>query len=216
MTRGVRFFLILGVGLLALDGVVFGLRISHAPEANPAGSVVSSGTAAIGGPFALVTADGKSVTDQTYRGKWMLIYFGYTSCPDACPTALTNLSIALQHLRGEADAIQPLFITVDPQRDTAAVLSEYMKSFDPRIAGLTGSEQQTEAVVKTYRVYMKSHRDESADYLIDHSSYLYLMDLTGKFVDVIEGTTPPDQLADWLRKSIREHSACKASNTCPA
>jgi protein SCO1/2 len=216
MTRGVRFFLILGVGLLVLDGALFGLRLSHAPEANPAGSIVSSGTAAIGGPFALVTADGKGVTDQTYRGKWMLIYFGYTSCPDACPTALTNLSIALQRLRGEADTIQPLFITVDPQRDTAAVLSEYLRSFDPRIAGLTGSEGQTEAVVKAYRVYMKSHRGESTDYLIDHSSYLYLMDLTGKFVDVIEATTPPDQLADWLRKSIREHSACTASNTCPA
>jgi protein SCO1/2 len=188
MTRGVRFFLILGVGLLAIDGAVFGLMMRRAPEAHPPqGNIVSSGTAAIGGPFALVTADGKSVTDQTYRGKWMVIYFGYTACPDACPTALTNMSIALQKLRGEAGPIRPLFITVDPTRDTAAVLRDYLTSFDPRIVGLTGSEAQTEAVAKAYRVYVKSQKSEGADYPVDHSSYMYLMDLTGKFVDVIEG-----------------------------
>ena len=216
MTRGVRFFLVLGVGLLGLDAAILGLIMSRALGAKPpAWTVVSSGTAAIGGPFTLVATDGTTVTTQTYRGKWMLIYFGYTFCPDACPTALTNMSIALQQLHRDADSIQPIFVTVDPNRDTATVLGEYLKSFDPRIVGLTGSEEQIEAIVKTYRVYAKSRKDEGGDYLIDHSSYMYLMDLTGKFVDVIEGTTPPDQLADWLRKSIREHSACKASNTCP-
>ena len=217
MTRGVRFFLILGVGLLAVDGAVFGLMMSGALEAHaPGPNVVSSGTAAIGGPFALVTADGRNVTEQTYRGKWMLIYFGYTACPDACPTALTNMSVALQQLRSEAGPIQPLFITVDPERDKAAVLRDYLTSFDPRIVGLTGSEAQTEAVVKTYRVYVKLEKSKGNDYSVDHSSYIYLMDLTGKFVAVIEGVTPPDQLADWLRKSIQEHSVCKAGNTCPA
>jgi protein SCO1/2 len=216
MTRGVRFFLVLGVGLLAVDAAVFALMMSRGPEAHPAGSnVVSSGTAAIGGPFTLVTADGRNVTEQTYRGKWMLIYFGYTACPDACPTALTNMSVALQQLRSEAGPIQPLFITVDPQRDTGAVLRDYLTSFDPRIVGLTGSEAQTEAVVKAYRVYVKSHKSEGDGYPVEHSSYVYLMDLTGKFVDVIEATTRPDQLADWLRKSIREHSVCKARDTCP-
>src|SRR5262245_9583500 len=111
MSRAVRFFLVLGVGLLALDGIVLALMLTGEREAEPPlGTIASSGTADIGGPFALVTTDGTNVTDRTYRGKWMLIYFGYTSCPDACPTALTNMSIALQQLRGEADQIQALFI----------------------------------------------------------------------------------------------------------
>jgi protein SCO1/2 len=213
MTRGVRFFLVLGLGLLVLNGALFVARGMLRPMYHTS-VVTTSGTALIGGPFTLSTTDGRVVTDQTYRGKWLLIYFGYTSCPDACPTALTNMSIALQQMRSEAKPIQPLFITVDPEHDTAAVLRDYLSSFDPRIVGLTGSSEQTDAIVKTYRVYVK--RDSVANARIDHSSYFYLMDLTGKFVDVKEGATPSDQLADWLRKSIREHSACRFNGTCPA
>jgi protein SCO1/2 len=216
MTRAVRFFLALGVGLLVLDGVVFAVtmnRSSKAADHRPI--VVSTGTATIGGPFALIATDGKAVTDQTYRGKWMLIYFGYTFCPDACPTVLTNISIAVQTLREEADPIQPLFITVDPKRDTAAVLGEYLKSFDPRIAGLTGSEAQAAAAVKTYRAYAEPEKaGGNGSYLIEHSSYVYLMDPSGKFVDVIEGATPPDQMAEWLRKSMRERATCRQKETC--
>jgi protein SCO1/2 len=214
MTRSVRFFLILGIGLLLLDGALF--LIARPPRsAHPAATVVSSGTAAIGGAFAILTTDGKAVTDQTYRGTWMLIYFGYTFCPDACPTTLTNMSIALQTLREEADPIQPLFITVDPKRDTAAVLGEYLKSFDPRIEGLTGSQQQTEAIVKTYRVFAEPQKAQSdGSYLVDHSPYVYLIDPLGKFVDVIEGATPPAEMAEWLRKSMRDRVTCKETNTC--
>lgn len=216
MTRGVRFFLIIGVGLLILDGAVFALVMNRPPDSNRLlREVVSSGAAAIGGPFGLVTTGGRVVTDQTYRGKWMLIYFGYTFCPDACPTALTNISIVLQTLREEADPIQPLFVTVDPKRDTAAALGDYLKSFDPRIEGLTGTEAQTAAVVKTYRVFAEPQKVQGdGSYLVDHSSYVYLMDPQGKFVDVIEGATPPPQMAEWLRKSMRERLTCKERNTC--
>lgn len=165
-----------------------------------------TGTPLIGGPFTLTSADGRTVTDQTYRGKWMLIYFGYTFCPDACPTALSNIGIALQKLGSEADKLQPLFITVDPQRDTRQVMSAYLESFDPRIVGLVGTQTQTDAVAKTYRVYFERHKDGGDNYLIDHSAYFYLMDPDGKFVDVIEGVTPGDQMADRLRELISEHS----------
>jgi protein SCO1/2 len=216
ITRGVRFFLIVGVGLLILDGAIFALVMNRPPVSGRAvHDVVSSGRAAIGGPFALISTDGKAVTDQTYRGKWMLIYFGYTFCPDACPTALTNMSIALQTLREEADPIRPLFITIDPKRDTAAALGEYLKSFDPRIEGLTGTEAQTAAIAKTYRVFAEPQKAQSdGSYLVDHSSYVYLMDPDGKFVDVLEGASPPAQMADWLRKSIRERLTCKEQDTC--
>jgi protein SCO1/2 len=165
-----------------------------------------TGTPLIGGPFTLTSADGRTVTDQTYRGKWMLIYFGYTFCPDACPTALSNMSIALQKLGSEADKLQPLFITVDPKRDTRQVMSAYLESFDPRIVGLVGTQAQTDAVAKTYRVYFEPHKDGGDNYLIDHSAYFYLMDPDGKFVDVIEGVTPGDQMAERLRELISEHS----------
>ena len=166
MTRGVQFFLILGVGLLILDGALFLLAMDRSPKADVTGPrVVSSGTAAIGGPFMLMAMDGKTVSDLTYRGKWMLIYFGYTSCPDACPTALTNMSIAIEKLEKEGienDKLVPLFITVDPDRDTRSVVAEYLRSFDPWIVGLTGSQEQTDAAVKRYRVDVERHRMRAA------------------------------------------------------
>ena len=206
MTRIVRFFLVFGIGLLALDAALYAFVADRTPDAiRP--KVTSSGTAAIGGPFELVDTDGKQVSNQTYRGKWMLIYFGYTFCPDACPTALSNMGIALQALGAEANAVQPLFITVDPKRDTVATLHSYLQSFDPRIIGLTGSEAQIGAVAKTYRVYVEPQKPEvDGNYLVDHSSYLYLMNPNGTFVDVVQSTTPPAQIADWLRKSMKDHT----------
>ncbi len=161
----------------------------------------------IGGPFTLVATDGKTVTDQTYRGKWLFIYFGYTFCPDACPTALNNISVALEKLGAEADKIQPLFITVDPKRDTPQVMGDYLKSFDPRIVGLTGSQAQTDGVAKAYRVYVAPQENGGDDYAVDHSAYFYLMDPQGKFVNVIAGDVPGDQMADKLRKMMAHPGA---------
>ena len=171
----------------------------------PAPKVATSGTAAIGGPFTLVSTNHGSVTDQTYRGKWLLIFFGYTFCPDACPTALNNISVALEKLGADAGKLQPLFVTVDPQRDTREVLAEYLKSFDSRIVGLTGSQDQIDRVVKEYRVYVASQKSETQgddNYLVSHSAYIYLMDPQGKFVNVIQGSEAGEEIAAWLRKQM--------------
>jgi len=171
----------------------------------PAPKVATSGTAAIGGPFTLVSTNDGNVTDQTYRGKWLLIFFGYTFCPDACPTALNNISVALEKLGADAGKLQPLFVTVDPQRDTREVLAEYLKSFDSRIIGLTGPEDQIDRVVKEYRVYVASQKSETQgddNYLVSHSAYIYLMDPQGKFVNVIQGSEAGEEIAAWLRKQM--------------
>ena len=168
------------------------------------GKTVTTGTASIGGPFTLVASNGQTVTDQSYHSKWLLIYFGYTFCPDACPTALNNISVALGKLGSDAKNLQPAFITVDPQRDTRAVMADYLKSFDSRIVGLTGTQKQVDSVVKEYRVYAALEKSTTGgdDYLVSHSAYLYLMDPHGKFVNVIPGNEDGETITAWLRKEM--------------
>jgi protein SCO1 len=205
MRRSVRFFFILGIGLLILDAPLQ-LIGRHSRESYHGATAISTGTAAIGGPFTLEATDDTAVTDASCRGKWMLIYFGYTLCPDACPKVLANMSAALKTLGNEANKVQPLFITVGPKRDIRLVLAGYLKSFDPRILGLTGSEEQTAAAAKAYRVYSGSSPGKAKDdYLVDHSSFVYLMDPMGKFAGVIRGETPGDQMAARLQKLMDEH-----------
>jgi protein SCO1 len=156
----------------------------------------------IGGPFALTATDGTAVTDRTYRGKWLLVYFGYTSCPNTCPTMLIEIGAALATLGADAGKLQPLFITVDPQRDTAELLREYLQSFDPRIVGLTGTPQQIADAAQEYGVYYAAHRigPTAEDYVIDHSSYLYLMDPQGSFVQGFDADTSGDRIAGIVRE----------------
>ena len=160
---------------------------------------------AIGGPFSLIATDGSTVTDRTYAGKWELVYFGYTFCPDACPTALSDMSLALEKLGPKATQVKPLFITVDPTRDTAAVLADYLKSFDPRIVGLTGSEPQTIAAAAAYHIYVKSQSGGGGGYLVYHSAYVYVMDPYGRFVDVIDGATAGDAMAAKLETMMDQY-----------
>jgi protein SCO1 len=166
----------------------------------------------IGGPFTLRTPDGTTVTDQTYRGKWLLVYFGYTFCPNTCPTTLMDIASVLTRLDGEADALQPLFITVDPQRDTPDVLRQYTQSFDPRIIGLTGDTQQIAAVAQAYGAYYTTRKigPGADDYLVDHSSYVYLMDPHGHFAHGFEADTPPDRMAEEVRELM--HNSTQASS----
>jgi protein SCO1/2 len=159
----------------------------------------------IGGPFTLTSPDGTTVTEQTYRGKWLLVFFGYTSCPDICPTALLEIAAALKRLGPDADQIQPLFITVDPRRDTPAVMRNYTQSFDSRIIGLTGTPQQIAAVAQEYGVYYAAHksgRPDAENDIIDHSTYLYLMDSEGKFVRGLDADTPGDRIAEAVRGAM--------------
>jgi len=173
------------------------------PPARAATSAVT-----IGGSFTLSAPDGTTVTDQTYRGKWLLVYFGYTFCPNSCPTTLLEIAAALKKLGPEAANVQPLFITVDPQRDTREVLEQYTRSFDPRIVGLTGSPQQIDAVTQEYGAY--AARDKTGpgpeDYVIDHSTYLYVMDPGGKFVRAFDADTSGDRIADALRELLAQPS----------
>jgi len=197
----------LAYGLIAVAMVAVGaVWLRQGDFAASVAGVAVPGGVSVGGPFALTDDHGRAVTDASFRGRWMLIYFGYTFCPDACPTALSNMSLALQKLGAEADGIQPLFITIDPKRDTEQVMSDYLESFDPRIVGLVGTQAQTDAIIKTYRLYVEPQKEVGDTYLVAHSAYLYLMGPDGKFVDVIDGATPGDQVADSVRKLIKDHS----------
>ena len=191
---------VLAVAVLVLCGTWLTIAVTIHRSATETAD--TSSNAAIGGPFTLIDTRGKTVTDQTYRGKWMLVYFGYTFCPDACPTTLNNISAALEKLGSEADEIEPLFITVDPKRDTPQVMSDYLKSFDTRIVGLTGSKFQTDAAAHAYRVYVSAQKSDGDDYLVDHSAYIYVMDPQGKFVSVIPGDMGGDKMADQLRATM--------------
>ena len=163
---------------------------------------------AIGGPFTLTAPDGSTVTDETYRGKILLVYFGYTTCPDACPTTLNSVASALAELGTLADRIQPLFITIDPQRDTREVLASYVKAFDPRIVGLTGTPDQVAAAAKAYGVYYAAYKTADAPdgYLMDHTSVVFVMNERHRFVASFTQDTPAAQMADRLYKLIAKTS----------
>jgi protein SCO1 len=163
----------------------------------------------VGGPFTLVAPDGATVTDQTFRGKWLLVYFGYTFCPTTCPTTLLEIATALEKLGSDAIKVQPLFITVDPQRDTPDVMAKYTQSFDARIVGLTGNPQQIAAIAQEYGVYYTRHKTGpgAEDYVVDHSTYVYLMDSRGKFVRGFDADTPGARIADAVRDLIAQSRA---------
>ena len=158
----------------------------------------------VGGPFSLTAPDGATVTDQTYRGKWLLVYFGYTSCPDSCPTALFEIATALKKLGPDAATLQPIFITIDPQRDTPEVMGEYSQSFDPRIVGLTGTAEEIDAVSKAYGAYFVRRQTGpgAQDYVMDHSIYIYLMSPQDKFVRGFDTSWSGDQIAAAVRECM--------------
>lgn len=160
----------------------------------------------VGGPFTLMAPDGTTVTDRTYAGKWLLVYFGFTFCPDTCPTTLLAIATALKKLGPDAAGLQPLFITIDPQHDTPTVMGKYTQSFDPAIIGLTGTAQQIAAVAKEYGAYYIVHRTGPGanDYVMDHSTYLYLMHPQGKFVRGFDADTSSDHIAEVVRKLMAQ------------
>jgi protein SCO1 len=161
-----------------------------------------SNAAGIGGPFTLQDGNGKTVTDRDFRGKYMLVYFGYTFCPDVCPTTLTAVADAMDKLGPAAGRVQPVFITVDPRRDTAPVVKQYAAAFGPAITGLTGTPEQVAKVAKEYRVYYAEHRTGpgAGDYTMDHSSILYLMDPKGAFLAPVRADMSADEIATSLKK----------------
>ena len=160
--------------------------------------------AAVGGPFTLTDGDGKTVTAASLHGKYLLVYFGYTFCPDVCPTTLADVAQALDTLGTAADRVQPLFITVDPARDTPAVMQRYVTAFSPRIEGLTGTPDEIAAVAKKYHVYYARHQEPGTqDYTMDHSSVLYVMGPDGGFVGIVRADQGPDGIARDLAGMMR-------------
>ncbi len=165
---------------------------------------VSTGKALVGGPFNLIDQTGKAVTEKDFKGRYLLVFFGYTFCPDICPSGLQVISAALDQLGQDADKITPVFISIDPARDTPEKMGAYVKSFHPRLIGLTGSPADVAAVIKAYRVYAKKVPDDRnrADYTMDHSSVVYLMGPTGELVTFSAEISKPDVLAQQLRKGL--------------
>ncbi|HEX6959335.1 MAG TPA: SCO family protein [Ferrovibrio sp.] len=162
------------------------------------------GQVTIGGPFALTDQDGKTVSDKDFAGKLMLVYFGYTNCPDICPTGLQNIALAMDELGAAGDQVQPIMITVDPERDTPAVLKEYVQAFHPRLIGLTGTPEQIAKVAKEYRVYYQKAelKNSSLGYAVDHSGFIYLMDRKGRYLAHLRHDATPDEIAERIRSKL--------------
>ena len=187
--RNVYFYLLLAVIII---GVGFGLRVLNSEKTSTSlgkssGTIksYSTGMPEIGGMYSLINQDGKAVSNDTYLGKYVLMFFGYTFCPDVCPTTLTTFSTALELLGKDAEKVKPVFITVDPTRDTPENLKSYLMHFHKNFDGLTGNIKQIEEVKKVFRIYaVRSQQDktDNKDYLMDHSSISYLLGPYGKFI----------------------------------
>ena len=197
------------VGSILAAGLLGAVPVAHAQSERSAGELMDAvmwGKEPIGGPFALIDHTGKPRTDADFRGKLMLVYFGFSFCPDVCPTDLMAIGQAVDKLGPGGDAVQPLFVTVDPDRDTPAHLADYVPFFHSRLLGLTGEAAQIRDAARLYRVYYAKVAIESAaEYTIDHSGFIYLMDRDGKYL----GFFPPGTPSDRMVAVIKAHLSAK-------
>jgi cytochrome oxidase Cu insertion factor (SCO1/SenC/PrrC family) len=185
--------------LVVAAGVLLALAVRETPRGGAAGTALAS---AIGGPFRLIDQNGKTVSDADLKGKWQLVFFGYTHCPDTCPTALNEISLALDQLGVKRDEVEIVFITVDPERDTPAVMKAYVQSFDARIIALTGSPDAVAQAAKAYRVYYAKHPRGDGEYDMDHSAVIYVMNPEGRFTATFTPDSTADAIAQRLQKLI--------------
>jgi protein SCO1/2 len=163
---------------------------------------VATPTAAVGGPFRLIDHNGRPLTDQDLKGRPFLVFFGFTHCPDICPSTLFEVSEVLRRLGPDGDRVRALFITVDPERDTPEKLKDYLSSFDPRLIALTGDPDAVAATAKAYRVYWKKVPLEGGNYTMDHTTIVYLMDKEGRFVAPFGLKRRPEEAAAELRRHL--------------
>ena len=177
------------VGLVLMLWVMGGLKHATAP-------------AAIGGPFQLTDQAGQAVTEKSMQGHPSLIFFGFTHCPDVCPTTLFEISEVLRVMGKDADSVNAYYISVDPERDTAAAMKDYLSSFDPRLKGLTGNSEQIAKVLSEYRVYAKKVPLKDGDYTMDHTALIYLMDRDGRFVSPFNLNRKPEEAASDLKRYL--------------
>ncbi len=188
--------------LVAVATVLSGL-LWHQADLLTAGRNTTTGLAQVGGPFRLVDQNGTVRGDADFRGRFMLVYFGYSQCPDVCPTTLGVMADAFDKLGGKKSRVVPLFVTIDPERDKPGVLKDYLKSFGPEFVGLTGSASDIKKITNEYRVYFARHSLPGGGYSLDHSSVIYLMGPDGKFVTYYDDESiGPDALAADLKQRI--------------
>ncbi len=191
--------IIFGLGVLLMAAALGGYALwSARPHST------SSGIALVGGPFTMVNHKGQTVTDKDFRGRPMLLFFGFTFCPDICPTELQVMTAAITELGDAGKDIQPILVSIDPARDTPEVLAAYVANFGDNVVGLTGSEKQVEAMAGAYRVFYSKQDNpkDPSNYLMDHSSIIYLMGANGTFLKHFSYTTDAKALATGLKKAL--------------
>jgi len=193
-----RFLPVLGAFLCGLLLVFAAVVYFAGRSSSPIGPAI----AAVGGPFHLEDQNGEPVSDTDMKGRPFLVFFGFTHCPDICPTTLFEISEVMRKLGKDADRTGVLFITVDPERDTPAALKDYLSSFDPHLRGLTGDPAAVNAAIKAYRVYAKKIPLENGDYTMDHTAVVYLMDKDGHFVAPFNLKQTPEAAAEQLRRYL--------------
>jgi cytochrome oxidase Cu insertion factor (SCO1/SenC/PrrC family) len=192
---------------LAMGAAAVALCTAHAeePSERSAAKLMEElmwGRAEVGGPFELIDHTGRKRTDADFRGKFLLVYFGYTFCPDVCPTDLAQIAEAIDRLGADGGMVHPLFITVDPERDTPEVLRHYVSYFHPRLIGLTGTAEQVRSAARAYKAYYaKAMADGGGDYSVDHSGFIYVMDPSGKYL----GFFPPGTNAQRMVEILKLH-----------
>jgi protein SCO1/2 len=196
--KSFRVLLVLGAFLSGLVLFFGAILLISGRVPSPIGQAI----AAVGGPFQLEDQNGKPVTDADMKGKPFLVFFGFTHCPDICPTTMFDISQILHQLGPDANRTGALFITVDPERDTPAVLKDYLSNFDPHLRALTGDQASINAAIKAYRVYAKKIPLENGDYTMDHTAVVYLMDKDGHFVAPFDTKRKPQAAADELRRYL--------------
>ena len=199
---GVQRFVVIAVSLAVLLVLAAGALVGWAVREGPKGAAGTVLASAIGGPFNLVDQNGKPFGDADLKGKWHLVFFGYTHCPDTCPTTLNELSLALDRLGKERDDVGVVFITVDPERDTPDVLKSYVESFDAPIVALTGTPAEVAQAAKEYRVYYAKHARADGGYDMDHSAVIYVMDPQGRFTATFTPDSTAEAIASRLQKLL--------------
>jgi cytochrome oxidase Cu insertion factor (SCO1/SenC/PrrC family) len=192
---------------LALACVVFSAPIAADEVAEPSATELIegllSGRVPVGGPFELTDQTGHRRTDADFRGKLVVLYFGYTYCPDVCPTELQSISLALDQLGAAAEAVQPLFITVDPERDTPARLADFVSAFHPRLIGLTGSLAEIRKTAIAYKTFFaKQGIAARENYSVDHTGFIYLVGKDGRYLGFLPPGLAPDAIADAIRTRL--------------
>lgn len=195
--------LIVFIAAAFVFGGAVAFALYAARDLQPGPRQVVTGKALVGGPFSLQDHTGRRVTEKDFAGRFMLVYFGYTFCPDICPAELQVMSAAIERLGAKGEKVTPVFVTVDPERDTVAQMASYVSNFHERLVGLTGTPEEIRAAAKAYRVfYAKSKDDTTTDYLMDHSSIVYLMSTKGEYLAHFAYGTGVDKMAQGIAKFL--------------